>query len=62
MLTGRLVDTRSGSNHKELSVGTVDISRTGRMNLTFKPGREIGKEHFRQPMIGIWSITLKPAR
>jgi len=62
MLTGKLVDTKSGSNHKEFSVGTVDILKTGRMNLTFKPGREIGKEHFRQTMTGIWSITLKPAR
>jgi alpha-L-fucosidase len=60
MLTSTLVDTQSGTRPKELPVGTVNITRTGSMDLTLKPGREIGKEHFRQPMMGIWHVRLKP--
>jgi alpha-L-fucosidase len=61
LLTGKLVDTQ-GNTPTEFTVGTVDISRTGRMDIAFKPGRDIGKEHYRQTMMGIWSITLKPAK
>jgi len=61
VLRAKTIDTESGSAPREISVGTIDIVRTGSTHLTFTPG-DVSKDLYRQPMMGIWSINLKPVK
>jgi alpha-L-fucosidase len=45
---------------KEVPVGRIGIAKTGNMNLTFKPGADVSKDLYRQPMMNILGISLKP--